>query len=350
MEPVFAVAQEPHVPPPPHQLGRQTQVQSGGMGWRGPVRCALAAVLFLAVTFNFAFAAYRARHSGRDLAFVLVTYALLALLVCFVSRLEWLRRRDLAAGGRVTERKWLRIAVWCVSAALANTFASRVADAMPRLELKLVVWGLTAVLLALGFYFIFFSKDAECGGDAEVARGRDDAAAGPYRPATAVHGLSPEEKIDGHGRRLQAAGTWADANSAITKSSRLRVLLPYVAYLVPAIAHLARAARGERRREDVAFVLAAHGALALLLCLGRHEAAPTAAARGRIRARVWALSTALTGLFASRVAPAMPPPLGVLVYAMALLVAAGGFALLFLCDDAGDEDGAASLGIREKSP
>ncbi|KAF8663177.1 hypothetical protein HU200_055778 [Digitaria exilis] len=197
MEPAFAVVQEPRVapPPPPHQLGRQTQVH-GGMGWRGPVSCALAAVVFLAVTFNFAFAAYRARHSGRDLAFVLVTYSLLALLVCFVSRLEWLRRRDLAAGGRVTERKWLRIAVWCVSAALANTFASRVADAMPRLELKLVVWGLTAVLLALGFYFIFFSKDAECCSDEELGRGRDDVhVAGHYRPATAAHHLSPEEKV-----------------------------------------------------------------------------------------------------------------------------------------------------------
>nr|CAB3475970.1 unnamed protein product [Digitaria exilis] len=149
------------------------------------------------------------------------------------------------------------------------------------------------------------------------------------------------------GYKQQSAGP----PQRMTKSSRLRALLPYVASLVPAIAHLARAARGERRREDVAFVVAAHGALALLLlCLGRHEAAPTAAARGRIRAWVWALSTALTGLFACRVAPAMTPPLGVLVYDMALLVAAGGFALLFLCDDAGDGAGAASLGIREKSP
>jgi len=43
----------------------------------------------------------------------------------------------------------------------------------------------------------------------------------------------------------------------------------------------------------------------------------------------------------------LPPPLGVLVYGLALLVTAGGFVLLFLCD-AGD-DGAASLGTREKS-
>lgn len=194
MEPAFTVAQEPPVPPH-HQLGHQTHVH-GGTGWRGPVRCALAAVFFLAVTFNFAFAAYRARHSGRDLAFVLVTYTLLALLVCCVARLQWLLRRDLAAGGgKVTERKWLRIAVWCVSVALANTFANRVADAMPRLELKLVVWGVTAVLLALGFYFIFFSKDGgECCGDEEVERGRDGVVG--HRPAaTGLHGLSPEEKV-----------------------------------------------------------------------------------------------------------------------------------------------------------
>lgn len=120
-----------------------------------------------------------------------------------------------------------------------------------------------------------------------------------------------------------------------TKSSRLRALLPQVACLVPAAAHLARIARGEQR--DVGFVVAAHGVLALLLlCLGRHAAAPTAAARARLRAWVWALSTALTGLFACRVAQAMPPPLGMLVYGMALVVTAGGFALVFLCDDAGD--------------
>ena len=65
-----------------------------------------------------------------------------------------------------------------------------------------------------------------------------------------------------------------------------------------------------REPRDLAFVVAAHAALALLLlCVGRHEAAPTAEARGRLRVCVWALSTALTGLFACRVAPAVPPPL-----------------------------------------
>ncbi|RCV24995.1 hypothetical protein SETIT_5G131000v2 [Setaria italica] len=184
MEPAFAAAQEP--PVPPHQPGQTARAQQGG-GWRRPARCALAVALSLAVTGHFAFAAYRARHRPPDLAFVLVAYSLLALLVGCVARLEHLRR-DPAA--RVAERQWLRIAVWGVSVALANTFAARVAKAMPRLVLKLAVWGVTAVVLGLGFYFLFFSKDAEGCCDAEVGRGQADAG---RRPATASHVLSPEE-------------------------------------------------------------------------------------------------------------------------------------------------------------
>ncbi|PUZ58387.1 hypothetical protein GQ55_5G505900 [Panicum hallii var. hallii] len=189
MEPVFAVAQESSVPPQqqPHRLGETMPVQRGG--WRRPARCALAVALFLVVTGNFAFAAYRARHRSRDLSFVLVAYFLLALLVCCVARLEQLRR-DPAA--RVAERRWLRIGVWGVSVALANTFASRVADAMPRLALKLVVWGVTAVVLGLGFYFLFFSKDADRCSDGELGRGQADAG---RRSATALHEQSPEEKV-----------------------------------------------------------------------------------------------------------------------------------------------------------
>ncbi|CAO2185961.1 unnamed protein product [Urochloa humidicola] len=203
MEPVFTVAQEPLVvpPPQPQQLGQTTtQVQQqGGGGWRRPVRCALGVALFLAVTGNFAFAAYRARHHGRDLAFVLVTYSLLVLLVGVVARLEWIRRDQAAGGGggRVTERRCLRIAVWAVSVALANTFASRVADAMPKLSLKLVVWGLTAVVLGLGFYFLFFSKDAEdrCCDGGELGRTSGDAAGRRPATAVAVREPSPEEKV-----------------------------------------------------------------------------------------------------------------------------------------------------------
>ncbi|KAJ1282244.1 hypothetical protein BS78_03G036900 [Paspalum vaginatum] len=95
---------------------------------------------------------------------------------------------------------------------------------------------------------------------------------------------------------------------------------------------------------DLAFVVPAHAVLALLfLCLGRFEEAPppTPEARAPLRACVWALSAALTAMFTCRVAPAMPSPLNLLVYGMALLVTAGGFVLLVplrICD-AGDGDG-----------
>uniref|UniRef100_A0A0A8YAB8 Uncharacterized protein n=1 Tax=Arundo donax TaxID=35708 RepID=A0A0A8YAB8_ARUDO len=80
---------------------------------------------------------------------------------------------------------------------------------------------------------------------------------------------------------------------------------------------------------SVAFVLAADAALVLLfLCLREFERAP---GRGRnIKAAVWALSTLLTAMFASRVAPLMPPVVAVAVWVMAVATAAGGFWAFFL--------------------
>ncbi|OEL36994.1 hypothetical protein BAE44_0001987 [Dichanthelium oligosanthes] len=81
---------------------------------------------------------------------------------------------------------------------------------------------------------------------------------------------------------------------------------------------------------SVAFVAVAYAALLLLLhFLRRFERAPPAD-RGRIKAAVWALSTVLTALFASRVAPLMPPPIGVVVWAMAAATAVGGFWAFFV--------------------
>jgi len=45
---------------------------------------------------------------------------------------------------------------------------------------------------------------------------------------------------------------------------------------------------------------------------------------------VWALTTLLTVMFASRVAPLMPPAVGAVVWAMAAATAAGGFWAFFL--------------------
>ncbi|CAN6208730.1 unnamed protein product [Urochloa humidicola] len=81
---------------------------------------------------------------------------------------------------------------------------------------------------------------------------------------------------------------------------------------------------------SVAFVLAADAALLLLfVCLCEFERARGGAARN-IKAAVWALTTLLTGMFASRVAPLMPPAVAAIVWFMAAATAAGGFLAFFL--------------------
>ncbi|XP_039806389.1 uncharacterized protein LOC120670372 [Panicum virgatum] len=83
---------------------------------------------------------------------------------------------------------------------------------------------------------------------------------------------------------------------------------------------------------SVAFVLAADAALALLfLCLREFERRPGGGRRrSSIKAAVWALTTLLIAMFASRVAPLMPPPVAALVWAMAVATAAAGFWAFFL--------------------
>ncbi|TKW19634.1 hypothetical protein SEVIR_4G033402v4 [Setaria viridis] len=78
---------------------------------------------------------------------------------------------------------------------------------------------------------------------------------------------------------------------------------------------------------SVAFVLVADAALLLLfLCLRELERAARGRGRSRIKGAVWALSTLLTAMFASRVAPLV----GAAVWLMAVATAAGGFWALFL--------------------
>ncbi|CAN6179368.1 unnamed protein product [Urochloa humidicola] len=84
---------------------------------------------------------------------------------------------------------------------------------------------------------------------------------------------------------------------------------------------------------SVTFVLIADAALALLfLCLGEFERTRGgAAARTRnIKATVWALTTLVTGMFASRVALLMPPAVSAVVWVMAAATAGGGFWAFFL--------------------
>ncbi|XP_066373006.1 uncharacterized protein [Miscanthus floridulus] len=83
---------------------------------------------------------------------------------------------------------------------------------------------------------------------------------------------------------------------------------------------------------SVLFVLAADAILVLLfLCLRELEL--ERAGRGRdvkTRAAVWTLTTLLSAMFASRVAPLMPPVVGAMVWPMAVATAGGGFWAFFL--------------------
>ncbi|CAL5050986.1 unnamed protein product [Urochloa decumbens] len=83
---------------------------------------------------------------------------------------------------------------------------------------------------------------------------------------------------------------------------------------------------------SVAFVVVCYASLLTLLrSLRSYELAPpeAAAERKRLRLRVWALCTLLTGLFAWKVAGVVPFPVAVGVWAVAAATSAGGFVLLF---------------------
>ncbi|CAL5044610.1 unnamed protein product [Urochloa decumbens] len=83
---------------------------------------------------------------------------------------------------------------------------------------------------------------------------------------------------------------------------------------------------------SVAFVAVCYGGLLTLLhSLRAYELAPpeAAAERERLRLRVWAPCTLLTGLFAWKVAGVVPFPVAVGVWAVAAATSAGGFVLLF---------------------
>lgn len=95
------------------------------------------------------------------------------------------------------------------------------------------------------------------------------------------------------------------------------------------VAYRARA-RGDVR--SALLVAASSLNLAALLATLRllERANDDPARRGRLEAAAWALSAALTAMFAHRVAALMPTPVAVLVWSMAVATVAGGFYGLFI--------------------
>uniref|UniRef100_A0A0E0L7U4 Uncharacterized protein n=1 Tax=Oryza punctata TaxID=4537 RepID=A0A0E0L7U4_ORYPU len=81
--------------------------------------------------------------------------------------------------------------------------------------------------------------------------------------------------------------------------------------------------RSQGEPASVAFVVGAYAALLLLFYfLGKFERAHPEE-RGRVKAAVWSLTTLLTAMFASRVAPLMPPLVAAGVWIMAAATVAG---------------------------
>ncbi|CAM0880082.1 unnamed protein product [Alopecurus aequalis] len=145
--------------PPPRPWGRWT----------------VLAIVLLVLSASFAWGVYQARHRPRNLAFVIVTYYLIALLYCCLAKLDLLRRDDPAVA---PERYRVRMGVWWVSVALVNVVAARVADAMPDAGFKIAVWVIACVGIGVGFYFFFFRAGAR--------RRTDD---------RALHEVSPEQRV-----------------------------------------------------------------------------------------------------------------------------------------------------------
>uniref|UniRef100_A0A0E0JEZ3 Uncharacterized protein n=1 Tax=Oryza punctata TaxID=4537 RepID=A0A0E0JEZ3_ORYPU len=155
---------------------------------------------------------------------------------------------------------------------------------------------------------------------------------------------------DDDSKQQQQAQAQDDGDGDALRRTARQLLLCIAGFLVAGhVAACTYRAAGDPR--DLAFVAAAYTMLGLLLyCVGRFEAlaaadgtspaaaAAAAVARERLKLPVWALSTALTVLFSSRVAPMMPPPLNALVVAMSVVVTVSGFCLLFLSNAGEDDD------------
>ncbi|XP_047058213.1 uncharacterized protein LOC124664824 [Lolium rigidum] len=135
----------------------ETEQLAQGSERRGWGRWAFLVTVSLLLTGSFAWGVFQARHSRRDLTFVIVAYYLIALLWCCLAKLKLLCRDDPAVAS-----KWRRVrfAAWVVFVTLAYTIEMRVAEATPDPWLKNAVWWLTSLGICLAFYFFIAREDA----------------------------------------------------------------------------------------------------------------------------------------------------------------------------------------------
>ncbi|CAL5096780.1 unnamed protein product [Urochloa decumbens] len=143
--------------------------------------------------------------------------------------------------------------------------------------------------------------------------------------------------VDPHARPTEqsSAGTKAPAASRALLALACLLRVAVIALMASGVARPAWRARGDPW--ELASVAGPCALLAaIFVCLHRAERlAPDAppGERRRLQVAVWVLSTAISCVFAYRVAVVMPPALAVLVWSMTASVVVAGFYMLVLFKD-----------------
>ncbi|KAJ4765962.1 hypothetical protein LUZ62_076337 [Rhynchospora pubera] len=110
-------------------------------------------IAFFYLTYNFGLAAYRSRTNPWDLAFIISCYLELILLFLCLKKHE-----NLTSDSPNEQRDRLKVVVWILCTLFTFTFAWRISQIMPW-YLNVIIWGMSASVILVGFYFFFLFKD-----------------------------------------------------------------------------------------------------------------------------------------------------------------------------------------------
>jgi hypothetical protein len=119
-------------------------------------------IAFVLLTYNAVMSVYRSTGNPWEIAFVISCYSELTFLFfCMMMRV------NLGAAAPEEHVHWLKIIVFilspkgCLLITLTSTFAFRVSLSVPFL-VKLVVWGMSGLIMAAGLYaFFIFERDVK---------------------------------------------------------------------------------------------------------------------------------------------------------------------------------------------